>query len=307
MPTYQETEIVRGKPVSRHALEVEGQRYVIRGGGLRTATLLREWHEDVKNPPQVVEALSGENHRADIFSFWQRIPDTQVKYPDYYHEPVDIAAIPIQSYEEWWEKQIPSKTRNMVRKTRKKGVAVGEDKLDDRLVSGIVEVFNESPIRRGKKFWHYGKNFRKVHAEMSRDAQEAIFISAYVKDELIGFVKLLQLDRYAMITLILDKISHRDKSPMNGMIAKAVEICANRNIPYLTYTIWRKGDHGAFQKRNAFEKITVPRYFVPTSFRGRAAIRLGLHQGIRGKLSENTYQRLLGIRAKWVNIRHSKP
>ena len=34
---------------------------------------------------------------------------------------------------------------------------------------------------------------------------------------------------------IIAKIKHRDKAPMNALVAKAVEICAENKIPYLVY------------------------------------------------------------------------
>ena len=118
---------------------------------------------------------------------------------------------------------------------------------------------------------------------MSLDLKESIFITAYYEGELIGFIKLMLADKYAMITLILDKTAHRDKAPMNGMIAKAVEICAERNIPYITYTVWRRGEHGQFQESNGFERIPVPEYFIPLTRKGAIALRLGLHKGLRGR------------------------
>src|SRR6202022_2673733 len=148
----------------------------------------------------------------------------------YYSERQEIAAIPIKDFEYWWRKQINDKTRNMVRKAQKRGVIVKAVELDDQLVHGIMAVFNESPVRRGKRFWHYGKDFDTVKNEISDSLADSIFIGAYCEGELIGFVKLLRTDRYAMVTMILDKRSHRDKSAMNGMIAKAVEVCAEQKI-----------------------------------------------------------------------------
>ena len=119
------------------------------------------------------------------------------------------------------------------------------------------------------------------------------------KNELIGFIKFLVVDRYAMVVLILDKMLHRDKAPMNGMIAKVVEICAERGIPYFTYTVWRRGDHGKFQESNGFESFPVPEYYVPLTGRERLALQLGLHKGIKGAIPEPLMIRLLAWRARW--------
>jgi hypothetical protein len=90
---------------------------------------------------------------------------------------------------------------------------------------------------------------------------------------------------------------------MNAMIAKVVEICAARGIPYFTYTVWRRGDHGKFQESVGFERIPVPEYFVPLSLRGKLALRLGLHKGLKGAIPEGMMVQLLELRAKWYSNR----
>jgi hypothetical protein len=241
--------------------------------------------------------------RIDLLRFCQRIPDTEAKF-SYYKEYRQIAAIPIRDYKHWLTKQIGPSARNKIRKTQKFGVTIQETKLNDELVRGIMGIFNQAPIRRGKRFWHYGKDFETVKREMSRDLKESIFVTAYWEKELIGFIKFFLTDRFAMITLILDKTAHREKAPMNGMIAKAVEVCARRNIPYLVYTVWRRGEHGQFQESNGFERIRVPEYFVPLTLKGELALRLGLHRGIKGLIPERAMVWLLALRAKWYFLKY---
>ena len=178
-------------------------------------------------------------------------------------------------------------------------MVIEQTELTDELVRGMMAIFNQSPVRRGKPFWHYGKDFDTVKKEMSLDLNDSIFVTAYYKEELIGFIKLLFVDRYAMVTVILDKLNHRDKAPMNGMIAKAVEICAERKVPYLVYYMWRRADHSDFQESTGFEKIPIPEYFVPLTLKGAIALRLGLHKGVKGLVPEKTMTSLLALRAKW--------
>jgi hypothetical protein len=300
---FQETIRIKGLPVQRDAVRINNQTYIIFRKFLKTASLKKQWHEDVQNPDQVIQALKNSPVRIDLFKFWQRIPETDAKF-NYYKEQRDIAAIPVITFDRWWNKQINTKTRNMVRKTQKMGVRVEEMELSDEFVRGVMDIYNQSPVRRGKPFWHYGKDFATIKDELSADLEQSIFIVAHHKKELIGFIKLLLADRYAMITLILDKMAHRDKAPMNGMIAKAVEICAQRGIPYITYTVWRRGEHGQFQKRNGFEKMFVPEYFVPLTIKGWLALRLGLHKGLIGALPEKVIVWLLALRSKWYSTRY---
>jgi hypothetical protein len=88
------------------------------------------------------------------------------------------------------------------------------------------------------------------------------------------------------------------------MIAKAVEVCAQRKIPYIAYTLWRRGEHGQFQESNGFEKIPVPEYFVPLTLKGELALRLGLHKGIRGLIPEKVMIWLLALRGNWYSSKY---
>jgi hypothetical protein len=301
--TYQETIRWKGVPIRVDAVRAENKAFVILGRFIKTVALRNEWLQDVKDPETVIRELKASPARIDLLRFWQQIPESKPKY-NYYHEWRHVAAIPVTTYNNWLEKQICSKARNKIRKTQKFGVTIQEHKLNDDLVRGVMEIFNQSPTRRGKRFWHYGKDFETVKKEMSFDLRDSIFITAYHEHELIGFIKLYVTERYAMITLILDKTAHRDKAPMNGMIAKAVEVCAHCRIPYLVYTVWRRGEHGQFQKSNGFEKVSVPEYFVPLTLKGEIALRLGLHKGLKGAIPEKIIVWLLWFRSKWYSMKY---
>lgn len=305
---YKETVRIRGVPVALDAVRVKNQTFIISGKFAKTARLRRdkeEWLEDVQNPEEVFRALKNAPVKVDLFRFWQRIPETETKF-NYYKEWRQVAAIPVSTYDHWLKKQVNRSARNKIRKTEKFGVVIEETKLSDQLVRDIMDIFNQAPIRRGKRFWHYGKNFETVKREMSLDLDESILITAYHENELIGFIKLLLADRYAMITLILDKTTHRDKAPMNGMIAKAVEICAERKIPHIVYMMWRRGEHGQFQESNGFERISIPEYFVPLTINGRIALGLGLHKGPRGLIPDRVMGWLLALRARWYSFKYRK-
>ena len=292
-------------PIRLDAIRVEDKAFVISGRFIKTAALKNEWQEDIDNPNRVIRELKDSPGKIDLLRFWQRIPESEPKY-SYYHEWRDVAAIAISDYKHWFEKQISPKARNKVRKSAKFGVAIEQTELTDELVRGIMDIFNQSPVRRGKRFWHYGKDFETVEKEMSLDLNESIFVTAYYKGELIGFVKLLFADRYALLTVILDRLNHRDKAPMNGMIAKAVEICAARKVPYLGYYMWRRAGHREFQESTGFERISIPEYFVPLTLKGTIALRLGLHRGEKGLIPEKVMGWLLMFRARWYAAKYSR-
>jgi len=302
---YKDTTNHKGRDIVCDAINVDGNVFLISCGFIRTAQLKYVYHSDVKNPEKVIAALKTASKRVDFLRFCQRVPDTHPKF-DYYRETREIAAIPISTFDYWWTQQINAKTRNMVRKPEKNGVRIEETDLTESFINGVVEIFNESPLKRGKPFWHYGKDYKTVEKGLNKNRHEAIYIASYFKDELIGYIKLIVADRNAMITQILDKMSQRDKSPMNGLIAKAVEICADRGIPFITYTVWRRGDHGKFQERNGFRKYPVPEYFVPLTLRGKISLKLGLHNGVKPMVPEKVYELMLSVRAKIWALKFKK-
>jgi hypothetical protein len=302
----QETVVYRGKPVRYDAVQANGQTFVITGKIIRTASLRadrNEWMEDVNDPAGVIRILKDTRAHIDLFKFSQRIPDCEPKY-DYHLEMRHVAAIPIKDFNFWWTKQIDAKTRNMVRKSQKLGVKVDVVPFTDEFVRGVMAIFNESPIRQNMPFWHYGKDLEATKATILKDGADSILIAAHFEKELIGFVKLRLTDRYAMITMILDKMTHRHRATMNAMVAKVAEICAERKIPFATYTVWRRGGLAQFQKSNGFEKIPVPEYFVPLSLKGALVLRLGLHKGFKALVPEKTTLWLLGLRTKWYAYKY---
>ncbi|PYV50582.1 MAG: hypothetical protein DMG92_07195 [Acidobacteria bacterium] len=288
----------KGRPILVDGIALAGKTFIIGGKFLKTVSLKDEWQEDIGDPEEVIRALKTAPSRLDLLKFCQRLPETEAKYP-YYKEWRQVAAIPISTFQYWWDKQIRFRARNKLRKAEKLGVRIEEVRFDDDFIQGVAEIYNQSPIRRGKPFRHYGKDFATIKAELAIDLETAVFIAAYYDRELIGFIKFQIDDRYARITLILDKVVHRDKSPTNGMIAKAIEICAQRRIPYLTYYLWRRGDHGKFQESVGFERFPVPEYYVPLTMLGKIVLALRLHHGWKSMIPEQVFVWLLDLRGNW--------
>jgi hypothetical protein len=270
----------------------------VSGRSVKIARLKEEWFEDLEDPASAIQHLHGNRAGVDVFTFWQRLPNAEPRY-SYRLEWDNVAALRITSYAEWWETQIGPKTRNLIRKAEKKGVHVRSVPFTDDLVKGIKTIFDETPIRQGKPFWHYKKAFETVKHEMSDRLDRAEFIGAYFDKELIGFIKLLYADKYADMVEILSKLEHRDKSPTNALLAKAVEICSERKLPYLVYAHWAHGSLGDFKRNNGFQKIDLPRYYIPLTLKGRIFLGLNLHHGVRGLLPLTLKAKLIELRKRW--------
>jgi hypothetical protein len=283
-------------------MTIDGQRVMVEGKALRIASFEQEWYEDVEDPQTLINELRKTEARPDILTFWQRLPDTEPKY-SYSMETEAIAALPIKSYSYWWDKQIDCKTRNMVRKSQKKGVTVRMVSFDDELIHGMTSIFNETPIRQGRRFLHYGKDFETVKREFSRFLFREEIFGAYVGEELVGFIMLADAGRYAYLGQIISKIARRDLAPNNALLAKAVERCAEKGIPYLAYALWLEDGLGGFKRSNGFERFDLPRYFVPLTPKGKLALKFGFHRGWKGAVPKHLRQPLKNLRKRWYDLR----
>src|SRR5262245_63666423 len=162
----------------------------IQGRVLRIARLEAEAYLFLDDgPEQALAALRQSRARADLFTFTQRVPYTAPKYR-YPMEWDNCAAIHITTFDQWWREQINNKTRNRARLAEKKGVVIREAPFDRELVNGIWEIYNEVPVRRGRRFPHYGEDLETVYAEEATFLENSWFIGAYLEEKLIGFIKL---------------------------------------------------------------------------------------------------------------------
>ena len=291
---------VKGKHVEVDSVRLGEVDVVLAKDFLRQAWINDEWYTDVDDPGLIVEALKKISPRPDLFTFIQRIPHVEPRYP-YFREPEGWAVLPVTTFDHWWKDQITVKTRNAARKAEKKDVILKRPEFDDAFVQGMVEIFNETPVRQGRPFWHYGKDSETVKRDFSKYLFRESLIGAYFKDELIGFIMLGYAGDFAVIGQIISKIAHRDKSTNNALMAEAVRICEENSIPFLFYAGWDERSLGKFKKSNGFERFNVPRYYVPLTIKGKLALSLKLHHGIKDVIPENIQDRLRDLRNRYYN------
>jgi len=282
-------------------MEINGEKIMVEGKILRIAKLEQEWCDDAGDPEILAAALRNTADGPDILTFTQRLPDLEPKY-GYQMELESMAVLPIKSYALWWEKQIERQARNKIRKAQKKGVVVRSTDFDDRLVHGMTLIFNETPIRQGRRFSHYGKDFETIKRQFSRFLFREEIFGAYLGDELVGFIFLADAGRYAFLGQIISKIACRDLAPNNALLAKAVERCAERGFPYLVYALWLDDSLGGFKRSNGFQRFDLPRYFVPLTKKGKLALKFGLHRGWKGAVPEQLRRPLKKLRRRWYDL-----
>jgi hypothetical protein len=283
----------------------------VTGRILRTARLDADKYKFIEDDPRlVVDKLRRSVPRADLFTFVQRLPDTAPKF-HYQMEWDNFAAIQITTFEDWWMKQLGFKARNKAKQAEKKGVALREVAFSDELIRGIWEIYNECPVRQGRKFRHFGKSLATVRKEEATYLDSSIFIGAFHEEKLIGFIKMIvdQSGTQAGLVNIVSLIQQRDKSPTNALVAHAVRACADRNISYLVYSGFaygkkQKDSLSDFKERNGFQRIDVPRYYVPLTPLGHAALRMGLHHSLARHIPESLTEKLRKFRQAWYSRRY---
>ena len=286
-------------------MEIYGKKMRTRGRLIRIGSLDVEGYEFLEDPGAALRALRNSEMRIDLFTFIQKLSDTSPKY-SYPMEWDNLAALAVSSFDGWMKHQIDSKTRNMVRKAEKSGVVVREVALDAAFLRGITTIYNESPVRQGKPFWHYGKDIEAVRKMMSTFLNRTTFLGAFYQDVLIGFVQMVTDEDggQAGLMQIISMLQHRDKAPTNALIAQAVRSCAERRIGYLWYANFSYGKKqqdtlAEFKRHNGFKKVDVPRYYVPLTLTGRIALRLGLQRGISSRVPESVASRYRKMRSFW--------
>jgi hypothetical protein len=276
---------------------------------LRIASLDGEKYRFLDDPEPLLEGLRKSQRRIDLFTFIQRVTDRAPQF-GYPMEWDNFAALPISTFDHWWMRTLGFKARNKAKQAEKKGVTIREVPFDDALVEGICRIYNETPIRQGRRFPHYGMKPERAREYAGTFLDSSVFIGAFFNDCLIGFVKLTtdETRTQAGLMHIVSMIQHRDKAPTNALVAQAVRSCAERGIPYLVYSnfAYGKKQHDSlsdFKERNGFERVDVPRYYVPLTRFGRVAIRLGLHHNIADHIPEHVATKLRGIRKVWYDRR----
>ena len=286
-------------------MKIDGKDIKIQGRFVRIARLDGDKYTFPDDPELMVNALRNCGSRIDLFTFLQRLPETAPRYA-YPMEWDNLAVLSVSTFDHWWTKQIRSFPRNRARQAEKKGVVLREVAVDETLFKGIVEIYNECPIRQGKRFPYYGMSLESARKYASTFLDRSIYIGAFLEDSMIGFIKLVtdETRTQACLVHILSMVRHKDKAPTNALIAAAVRCCADRGIPYLVYEHFSYGKKqedslSHFKEVNGFQRIDLPRYYVPLTSIGRAAFRFGMHHRFVDRLPESLTSKLRDLRRAW--------
>ena len=311
---YSETIRIRGKNTRVPAVRIAGHPVIATGRLLRMASLFDEGLVEgnpVSDPALFTAQLKASGLPADIFAFTMK-PLGRALPGSLYSEEDNLAVIRTDSHDRWW-KGLRKKVRWQAGAAAKRGVVIKEVTFDDDLVRGIKGIYDETPIRQGRHFWHYGKDFEAVKVENATYLERSWFVGAFFEGELVGFLKIIRTGPTAELIQFLFKMEHRDKNLGTGLLSRAVELCEQRGVSLLIYSKYSYGQKGEdsltdFKRRNGFEELKVARYYVPLTRRGRLGLRLGLHHGLANLLPKAAIGSIRSARASVLKlIQRPKP
>jgi len=98
---------VRGRMQQVPAFLVDGTVVVVTGSAIQVAEVFDAyWLEAaaLPDPAHVAKQLAQVSRRPDLFRFEQRAPESRPLFP-FHFELENVAAIPISTHEEWFQKQ----------------------------------------------------------------------------------------------------------------------------------------------------------------------------------------------------------
>ena len=303
---------VRGKKQTFPSFDINGGTAIVKGGFVTIAQVFDDYWLELRQRPDPVSVLAECRtlaRKPDLFTFAQRVPDVEVRH-DFYMERDNIAVLPLSSYDHWLAKQVTSATRRNIKAATNRGVVVRVAEFDEAYVRGIMSIYNETPFRQGRRFWHYGKDFETVQRENGTYRERSSYLAAYLGEEMIGYLKVVWDERTAAIMQVLSKVAHYDKRPNNALIAEAVKLSCARGVAHLQYEhfVYANKTNSSlteFKRSNGFLRMDVPRYYVPLTAKGALALKLGLHRDPIDRLPSWIRTRWPELRAKWYRFRYS--
>jgi hypothetical protein len=277
---------------------VDNREFFSTGMLIKICGLVNGWYENVEEPEKLIEIIKNSQKRNHIFTFYQRVPNTLPRYK-YYMDLYPVSVIKVSSYENWFKNCIGRKTRQAIKTSEKKGIKIKVVAFDEKYIKGISDIYNETPIRAGKKFPHYRDSIDKVKTENATFFDRSVYLGAYYGDELVGFSRIIIEDEFIDIVQLLSKTAHRDKCINNALLSKIVEICSKSKVNYIAYGDYDSSSLGNFKRHNGFIRMDLPRYYIPLNSVGIIAIKLKLHRRVSDWLPEKTKKFFRDLRKRW--------
>jgi hypothetical protein len=128
-----------------------GKEIKIQGRFIRMARIDGDKYNFPDEPEAFIEGLKKCGTRIDLFTFLQKLPETEPKY-SYPMEWDNLAVLPVSTFDHWWSHQIRSFPRNRARQAEKKGVMLREVPCNETLIRGICSIYMSARFAKGNAF-----------------------------------------------------------------------------------------------------------------------------------------------------------
>ncbi|MCW4010403.1 MAG: GNAT family N-acetyltransferase [Candidatus Bathyarchaeota archaeon] len=247
---------------------------------------------DVQPWRELIEKLK--SRRVDLFGYIERsfLHHSTNKKQGMFSCVETIGLLKIESFDSWF-KALPQRERSTIRKTQRKGLKTCVVDVDEDFVKGAFQIYNETPMRQGRKYSGYGLSLDDVRGKfLKMDNSEVM--GAYLDGRLIGLMLVEFGDRVAAMSSFLSLISQRKMSPNNALIAQAVKRCSEKGYRFFTYgNMGYNPSLDFFKKNNGFKRYPVTRYYAPLTAKGQLAVKLKLCQPLEHSFSPTLTQALI--------------
>jgi GNAT superfamily N-acetyltransferase len=251
--------------------------------GFTVARPATEWTEDV-NAQFYIQISQG---KADIFTFWNRLPDKPVLPGIRGKREFDnIAALPIVNVEYWRTSQVSRKVRNIIRKAVKSGIKIEQTVPGEEFYKALYSLYHGISFRQNKPFGHQHDSLEKIKSDFEKSRHSPFHIlGAYDGKKLVGVLLLLSSKETLCFGLFTIADEYQKKGVPSLFMEKAVESAYNMKKQFLVYSHYRTDRETSFdslrdfKRRCGFREMKVIRYYVPLTFKGKLALFLRLHKG----------------------------
>lgn len=188
----------------------------------------------------------------------------------------------------WGKKVVAKDVRESLRRIRREGVEVREMPFNASSCEDISTLFNESPIRQGKRYWHYGKSAAQIQEELSPLASRSLYVGAYHRGRLVGFTQVVRLESIGVLRTVhvLGSLVSRKVRPVTAMIDWMVRYGWENGFQRIVYG---KHDYGnasndsltAFKSRHGFRSEPLRIDYHCLCPQGAWYLAAGLHRNLR--------------------------
>jgi hypothetical protein len=240
--------------------------------------------------------LNLRNQGADLFTFIQRnfLDRRRTVEKNFFTDSEPVGLLNIGSYDRWF-KSITHNARWQTKKGIRFGLKAKVVDINEAFIRGAFKIYNETPIRQGRKYSGYGLTLVDVRRKFFNMKSSEV-IGVYYDEELIGLIWISYGDRVAAVNSFLSLLTYRNKYPNDVLLAETVRRCQEKGYNYLTY--WNMGFNPGldfFKRSHGFIAFNVPRYFVPLSSKGELAIKLNVYRPFEHSLPMSVVRSLLPL------------